>query len=105
MNIPYYDTATILGFKIKSTVRESVLARWTKTIVIIKTQAQENYCRTMTLNMRIKYVNEYLMSRAWYIAQIYPSPEAYVRQMNTTPSGFIWKGDIFRVPFFHLISA
>jgi hypothetical protein len=98
MNIPYYDTATILEFKIKSIVRESVLAGWTKTIAIIKTQAQENYCRTMTLDMRIKYVHEYLMARAWYIAQIYPPPEAYVRQMNTTISWFIWKGDIFCVP-------
>jgi hypothetical protein len=98
MNIPYHDTAIILGFKIKSAVRESVLASWKKTIAIIQTQAQENYCRTMTLDMRIKYVHEYLMARAWYIAQIYPQPETYVRQINTIISWFIWKGDIFRVP-------
>jgi len=30
MNIPYHDTATILGFQIKNTVWESALAIWTK---------------------------------------------------------------------------
>jgi len=31
MDIPYYDTVQILSFQIKSTVRESALASWTKT--------------------------------------------------------------------------
>jgi hypothetical protein len=98
MNIPYHDTATILGFQIKSTVRESAFTSWTKTTAIIRTEEQENYCRTMTLDMRIKYVHEYLMARAWYVAQIYPPPEVCVRQLNTTISLFILKGDTFRVP-------
>jgi hypothetical protein len=63
MNIPYHDTAIILGSQIKSTVRESAFTSWTRTTAIIRTQAQENYCRTMTLDMRIKYVHGYLMAR------------------------------------------
>jgi hypothetical protein len=63
MDIPYHDTATILGFQINSTVRESAFTSWMKT-TIIRTQAQENYCRTMTLDMRIKYVHDYLMAHA-----------------------------------------
>jgi hypothetical protein len=98
MNIPYHDTAKIFGFQIKSTVRKSVFTGWTKTTAIIRTQAQENYCRTMTLDMRIKYAHEYLMAHARYVSQIYPLPDVCVRQLNTTISWFVWKGDIFRVP-------
>jgi hypothetical protein len=67
MNIPYHYTAKALGFEIKSTVVESAFTSWTKTTAII-TQAQENYCRTMTSDMRIKYVHEYLMASAWCVA-------------------------------------
>jgi hypothetical protein len=102
MNIPYHDTAKILGFQIKSTVRESAFTNWTKTTAIIRTQAHENYWRTMTLDVRIKYVREHLVVRAWYVAQIYPPPEVRMRQLNTKISWFIWNSDISHVPLFTL---
>ena len=98
MNNPYHDTATILGFQIKNTVRDSALASWTKTTAKIQAQAQEAYCRILTLDKRIQFAHEYLMARAWYVSQIYPAPDVCVRQLNTTISWFVWKGDIFLVP-------
>ena len=98
MNNPYRDTATILGFQIKNTVRESALASWTKTTAKIRAQSQEAYCRMLTLDKRIQFVHEYLVARAWYVSQIYPLPDVCVRQLNTTITWFVWKGDIFRVP-------
>jgi len=53
MNIPYHDTARILGFQIKNTVGESALASWRKTTAKIRAQAQEAYCRMLTLDKRI----------------------------------------------------
>jgi len=73
MNIPYHDPATILGFQIKNTVRESALASWTKTTAKIRAQAQEAYCRMLTLDRRIQFAHEYLTTRAWYMPQIYPN--------------------------------
>jgi len=97
MNIQYHDTATILGFQKNNTVGESALASWTKTTANIRAQAQEAYCRMLTLDKRIQFVHEYFMARAWYVSQIYPSPDVCVRQLNATISWFLWKGDIFRV--------
>ena len=96
MNTPYYDTATILGFQIKGTIRES--ASWTKITATIRSQAQEAYYRILALDKRIQYVHEYFFARAWYVSQIYPPPDLCVRQLNTTISWFVWRGDIFRVP-------
>ena len=75
MNIPYHDTATILGFQIKNTVREPALASWTKTTSNIRAQSQDSYCRMLTLDKRMQFVYEYLLARAWYLSQIYPSPD------------------------------
>jgi len=38
------------------------------------------------------------MERVWYYAQIYPPPDECVRQLNTTISWYVWRGEIFRVP-------
>jgi len=58
MNIPNHDTETILGFQIRNTVGESALASWTKTTEKIRTQAQETYCRMLTLDKRIQFSHE-----------------------------------------------
>jgi len=38
------------------------------------------------------------VARLWYLAQIYPPPEECVRQLNTTISWYVLRGEIFRVP-------
>jgi hypothetical protein len=37
------------------------------------------------------------MAKVWYIAQIFPPPDDYIRSLNTSIAWFMWKGDIFRV--------
>jgi len=38
------------------------------------------------------------MARVWYLAQMYPPPDECVRQLNTTISWYVWRGEIFGVP-------
>ena len=56
---------------------------------------------------RIQYIHNYLVERLWYLAQIYPppntpthpsTPDECVRQLNTSISWYVWRGEIFRVP-------
>jgi len=56
------------------------------------------YQRESDLEKRIRYVQEYLPARVWYIAQRLPPPKENLRQINMTISWFLWKGEIFRVP-------
>ena len=62
----------------------------------IRAEVQEAYHRVLNLEHRIRYVNDFLLARAWFTTQI--PPTNYVRQMNTATSWFLWKGAIFRVP-------
>jgi hypothetical protein len=98
MDIPYSDETKILGFNIQNTVKATARKSWALTTARIRAQAQAEYLRALTLNNRIQFIHEYLLARVWYMTQIFPPPEKWVRQLNTTISWFLWKEEIFRVP-------
>jgi hypothetical protein len=98
MDIPYHTEAKILGFHITSKVQESAHKSCTITTARIRAQAQDAYYKYLSLDKWIQYVHDYLMARVWYLAQMYPPPDECVRQLNTTISWYVWRGEIFRVP-------
>jgi len=98
MDIPYHTEANILDFHITSKVQDSAHKSWTITTARIRAQAQDAYYRDLSLDKRIQYVHDYLMARVWYLAQIYHPRDECVRQLNTTISWYVWRGEIFRVP-------
>jgi len=98
MDIPYHNEATILGLHITSTVQALALRSWTLTTARIRAHAQEAYYWDLSLDKRIQYVHDHLMTRVLYLAKIYPTPDVCVRQLNSTIAWFLWRGDIFRVP-------
>ena len=97
IDIPYHTEANILGFHITSKVQDSAHKSWTITTAQIRAPTQDAYCRDLSLDKRIKYVHDYLMTRVRYIAQIYPPLDECVRRLKTI-SWYVWGGEIFRVP-------
>ena len=98
MDIPYYDTIKVLGINVQNTIHATTSKSWNMMTTRIRAQAQEMYTRALDLNQRIRYVHEHLMARVWYMTQILPPPADNLRQINTTISWILWKGEIFRVP-------
>ena len=43
-------------------------------------------------------VENYLLARGWYVAQIFPPHGDSLRQIRLAIAWYIWSGDIFRVP-------
>ena len=39
---------------------------------MIRIQARETYKRDLQINQRIRYVNSFLLAKAWYLAQTLP---------------------------------
>ena len=78
--------------------KNSAKVLWTALTSKIWGQAQDNYHRALNLESRIRYVNEVILTTAWYMTQILPPPPDCVRQMNAALSYFIWKGAIFKAP-------
>jgi len=98
MGIPYYNEAKILGLHITSTVNASARRCWDILTERIRAQASDAYTRELNLDGRIQYVHTYLMSKVWYLAQIFPPHEVNMRRLNTAITWFIWKGATFRIP-------
>lgn len=97
INIPYCEEVKILGIHFQSTTRDSVDKSWSKLTARIRAHVQDAYFRDLNLHSRIKYIQDYLLAKAWCTAQIFLPPADSVRQVNSTVSWYLWKGDIFRV--------
>ena len=58
--------------------------------------------RVKPITKTYAWINEsthnFLLAKAWYTAQIFPPPEACVRQLNTAIAWYILHGEIFKVP-------
>ena len=98
MDIPYHTDVTILGFHFTNKVNISAHVTWSTVTTRVRALAQDTYYRDLSLDRRIRFVHDYLLAKIWYVAQIYPPPAECLRQLYTTISWFIWRGDIFRVP-------
>ena len=98
MDIVYHANVKILGFHFTNTVNTSAKETWSMVTTRLRALAQETYNRNLTLNKRIHFVHDYLLSKIWYVAQIFTPPAECVQHLNTAIARFIWRGEIFRVP-------
>jgi hypothetical protein len=98
LGIQYHDRITILGLTITNTVQRSSEESWKRTTDIIRAKATDNCARMLTMDTRIKYIQEQLYARAWYVAQVFTPTDTCVRQLTSTIGVFLWMGDLFRVP-------
>jgi hypothetical protein len=74
----------VLGIHTQKNIHATAKQSWNMLTSRIRAEAQENYQRALDLDQRIRYINEYLLARAWCMAQILPPPDESLRQINTT---------------------
>jgi hypothetical protein len=98
MGIEEHINAKILGVTFGRTTEETANESWTRTINMVRAQAQMAYNRNLCLVQRIQYVQTYLLAKIWYLAQIIPPTKRHTQQLTTICTWFIWKGTTFRVP-------
>jgi endonuclease/exonuclease/phosphatase family metal-dependent hydrolase len=98
MGIQYKNKIKILGIEYHTETERTINDNWDRVTKGIRLQASEVYSRDLEIDQRICYVHEYLLAKAWYIAQMMPLPITYERQINTIINWFVWKGEIFKVP-------
>ena len=72
--IPYYNELRILGIQMTTTTNQTANKIWALIAGTINVQERETYYKTLNLDQRILYVENYLLAKAWYVAQISPPP-------------------------------
>jgi len=85
----------ILCLNFTTTVRQSTLRSWSAVTDGIRAHAREKNSRELNLHRRILYVQNYMLGRAWFNAQVFSLPQGCERQINTAVAWFLWRGDIF----------
>jgi hypothetical protein len=98
LGIKYHTELRILGIKMTTTIHQSPIDSWRTVIGKIKSQARDAYSRTLSRDQRVLYIHNYLLSKAWYTAQILPPPSDCIRQLNMAMSWYPWQGNTFQVP-------
>jgi len=88
----------ILGVTFGSSVDMTVQESWSTVANAVRAQARQAYARHLCLAHRVQYVQTYLLSKIWYLAQVLPPPTRHIQQFTTTCTWFIWRGATFRVP-------
>lgn len=58
--------------RLQINITQTACATWTTTINAIKCLAHDMYHRHLSLQQRVQFVHEYLLSKLWYIAQFVP---------------------------------
>ena len=71
---------------------------WDSVVRAISAQARVAYARQLSLTNRLQYLQLYLLSKIWHIAQTLPPLTIHVKQLTSVCSWYIWQGNPFRVP-------
>jgi hypothetical protein len=82
LGITYHTELRILGIKVATTIHQSAINGWRTAISKIRAQTRDAY----SLDLRVLYVHNYLLAKAWYTAQILPPPQ---RLHTTTKHGHV----------------
>ena len=98
LGIPYCNELRILGIQMTNTTNQSAEKSWATIAGTTRAQAQEAYYKTFNLEQIMMYVENYLLAKAWYVAQIFPPHSESLRQIRMAMAWYIWRGEIFRVP-------
>jgi len=82
MDIQYHDELRIIGLNMTNNTKDSANKSWA--ILTAKIRAQAH--RALNLEYRIRYVNDYLLARAWFMTQIYHNHILVYMQRWNLPS-------------------
>jgi hypothetical protein len=87
--IEYRHKVKILGMSIGSSTQQSVIDTWNQVTGQIKTLAKNAYHRDLCLALIIRFVHTYLLTKIWYVAQLFPATQTIIQQLNTAVTYFI----------------
>ena len=91
------DNVKILGVKFHKTWNLTVVANYDSMVTHIKATMQKHKIRNTNLYERCIILNTFILSKIWYVAQIFPPLNRHIAEIKKICGNFIWHGLIFRV--------
>lgn len=91
------DCLRVLGVDFKKNWSSSVDSNYKKLIASLKATLQLNYVRKLSIIERCQVLNIFILSKLWYVAQIFPPSNSYIGQIKAACGKFIWVGQVFKI--------
>lgn len=92
------DSVKILGVELFPSFQDTVMQNYTKIIKNIKYLVSIHLKRRLNIFQKVWVLNYLILSKLWYLSQIFPPNNVHVAELKTISRNFIFKGiGLFKV--------
>ena len=98
-NILRTERIKILGIYFLRTFTDTIRYNFDLVINKIRHMNLLQNSRSLCLVSRVKFVNTYVLSKLWYVANVLPLSLLKGKQIQSLCLWFVWKGHVFRVRY------
>lgn len=90
------ESVKTLGLTLFKDFSMMVKRNWECSINSIRVQLGEVRMRNLCVIKRVKYINIYILSKVWYLSQVIPLQDEFIKKIESMCYQFIWSGFIFK---------
>lgn len=91
------DEVTILGVTICRTWSKMIDVNYIRLIKSLQQRLIINESRNLNLIQRSWILNTFILSKLWYVAQVFPPRNSHLAKIKSLVGRFLWKTSIFRI--------
>lgn len=91
------DELTILGVIFAGCWSKVIDKNYSKLIRSIQFRLLTNAQRNLNILERVWILNTFVLSKLWYIAQVFPPKNCHLAKIKSMVGNFLWSGSVFRV--------
>lgn len=91
------DDQKILGIEVTNCPKQMQTRTWKRVKDSIRGLCQCHTDRRLDIIQRTKLINLYILSRAWYVAQLFPVPKLVANSISKVTFWLLWRHAIFKV--------
>lgn len=90
------DKHKVLGIILTNNPQRMAALNWKPTLHSIRALCHLHSVRTLALHDRVKIINEVILAKAWYLAQVLPVPKEIERGIKFAAYSMLWRGNLFK---------
>lgn len=91
------DDLKILGVHFSQSFDKTIDQNYNGIIKLINISLLQQYSRRLNLFQKVYVLNTYILSKLWYVAQVFPPDNKHLASLRSICGKFLWKGHFYKV--------
>lgn len=92
------ESIGILGIDFNKNFKSMVQSNWNRATKNLNLSLHSNSHRSLNLYQRVRFVNQFALSKIWYVGSIISLPNNQLAKIKSSVGWFIWKRRKLRIP-------